>query len=113
MSRVSVVRRLALGLAATAMVCATCGCVSYWKHRAQDAMEFGDIGFTVTKTPQLGAYADGVSVASGGYAKINGHFVGYGGGRFGITPHYTHDVGLVGCLTRRGDRASTSPISRP
>ena len=96
MRRSQVVRRLALGLAAVCLVCMSCGCMTYWKYRAEDALELGGFGITVTKTPQFAAYADGVSVAPGGYARIDGNFIGYGGGRVGMTRDYTHNVGLVG-----------------
>jgi hypothetical protein len=96
MGKGRVVCRLALSLAAVAVACMTCGCMQYWKYRYEDAGELGGIGITVSKTPQFAAYADGVSVAPGGYAKLDCTFLGYGGGRFGATRHYTHDVGLVG-----------------
>ena len=91
-------KQVAAALAVAALACAACGCAqlgAYAKYRGEDALEMADIGVTVSKKPQFAAYANGVSVLTGGYAKLDGTFVGLGGGQFGATRHYTHDVGAV------------------
>ena len=76
-----------------------CGCTQlglYARYRVEDALEIGDIGVMVSKKPGFAVYGDGVSVLPGGYAHVDGTFVGLGGGQLGPERHYTHDVGLVG-----------------
>jgi len=90
-------RRMALLLALAVTFAAAQGC-TYLKHRGEDFAEIADLGFTFTNTPQIGLYANGVSIVAGGYSKIDGWFAGWGGGKFGVQPHYNEcwGVGLVG-----------------
>jgi len=88
------VRRIGWVLVLAVFMSAFQGC-TYMKYRGEDFAEMFDLGFTFTKTPQIGLYANGVSIAAGGYSNIDGWFVGWGGGQFGVTRHYNKCWGLV------------------
>lgn len=66
----------------------------YFLYRAQDAAEIFEFGVTYSKTPQIAIYADGVSVAPGGYGNVDGYFIGIGGGQVGMTRFYEKSLGL-------------------
>ncbi len=85
--------RLSLLLALAGMFFALQGC-TYARHRGEDFADMFDLGFTITKTPQIGLYANGVSIICGGYSHLDGWFAGWGGGQFGITRHYNECWGL-------------------
>ncbi len=74
--------RLLMVLLAAVLFCAT-GC-SYPKHRYEDAAEMFDIGLTFSKKPQFSAYMNCPVVAPLGYGKVDGTYVGVGGGEVGI-----------------------------
>ena len=78
---------IALCLAAT-------GC-GYVKHRGQDAVDLFDVGFTVTKRPQFGIYANCPMLAPAGYGKVDGQYVGIGDGRVGVMEHHQDNLGLI------------------
>ena len=88
------VRRACLLSALVVTFFAAQGC-TYLQHRGEDFAEIFDLGLTITTTPQIGLYANGVSIASGGYSNIDGYFVGWGGGKFGVQRHYNKCWGLV------------------
>ena len=58
-------------------------------------MDIIDIGFTASKKPGLALYYDFVPVIPIGYGKVEGTFVGLGGGKFGAMPHYEESYGLL------------------
>jgi len=80
-----------------ATVAATQGC-TYLKYRAEDAAEIWEIGFTWTDRSTVAFYSSFESIATLGYGKVDGTFVGWGGGRIGVTPHYAEcwGAGVVG-----------------
>ena len=67
---------------AAALLSAT-GC-TYLGNRKRDALEMFDIGLTFSKKPQFGLYANCPFLAPGGYVKLEGSYVGLGGGKFGV-----------------------------
>ena len=106
------------------------GC-AYVQHRAEDALEAFDLGFTVTKTPQFSAYANCPTVLPIGYGNIDGTYIGIHNGRAGWQKHQRQeagfilwgrersswsnfederDVGVAGILTSDDRRRSTAPI---
>ena len=73
--------------------CAT-GC-TYLGNRWKDALDMVDLGFTFTRKPQFGIYANCPFLAPAGYAKVDGKYVGLGGGKFGITEHHQDAASFV------------------
>jgi len=69
--------------------------LSYVKWRLEDLFESVDMGITVSEEPCGGIYGCGVSVMTGGWVYIDGHFIGIGGGQIGMTRFYTANVGLL------------------
>lgn len=88
------VRRMGLVLALAVMLAAAQGC-TWPKHRGEDFLEMADFGLTITATPQIGLYANGVSMFCGGYSNIDGWFAGWGGGKLGIQRHFNKCWGLL------------------
>jgi len=92
------VRRIVPGLVLAAVLAALPGCTTweggvggFLSNRAKDALECGDLGITVTKTPQYSFYAALLSVGPVGYGRVDGRFYGLGGGDFGAMDiHYYH-----------------------
>ena len=82
-----------VGLLLTATV-ALQGC-SYALHRYEDAAEIMDLGFTFTKTPQFAAYSNCPITRPMGYGKLDGYFVGVGGGSAGVSKHQLDSAGLI------------------
>jgi hypothetical protein len=70
------------------------GC-KYFQYRAEDFLDMVDIGFTVTSTPQIGLYWNSLDLLVAGYSNVDGYFVGWGGGSFGVRRHYNHCYGLI------------------
>ncbi len=68
---------------------------NYFVDRGRDFLDLGDFGITVTTTPQLGLYGNGVSLFGAGYATGDGYFAGMGGGTLGWMRFYTADIGAV------------------
>ena len=81
------------GLLLAFVLCAS-GC-TYLKHRGQDAMDIVDLGITVSSQPGFALYYDFIPVVPVGFGKVEGTFVGLGGGRLGAMPHYEESYGLV------------------
>ena len=70
------------------------GC-AYLQYRADDFIEIADIGFTTSEKPYFALYADELSLLPIGYAHVDGHFIGWGGGQVGMTTHAVHSWGLL------------------
>ncbi len=79
---------------AIALCLAATGC-GYVKDRGQDAVDLFDLGFTVTKRPQFGMYANCPFLAPAGYGKVDGQYVGIGDGKVGVMEHHQDNIGLV------------------
>jgi len=60
-----------------------------------DFAEIADIGITVSKNPYFPLYADELSLLPVGYAHVDGHFIGWGGGQVGKTTHAVHSWGVL------------------
>lgn len=88
------IRRAVLLPALAAALLAASGC-AYVRHRAEDFAEIADIGLTVSGKPRLAFYNSFESVVTAGYADYEATFIGWGGGRFGVTPHYLDAWGAV------------------
>ena len=66
---------------------AASGC-SYFRNRGSDAAEMFDLGFTFSKKPQFSAYMNCPVIAPIGYGKVDGTYVGVGGGEVGVMSGY-------------------------
>jgi len=84
--------RLVPALAASVFLATGC---TYLKNRGRDALDMADIGFTFSATPQFGMYANCPFIAPGGYSKVDGTYVGLGGGKFGVMEHRQEAAGLL------------------
>ncbi len=82
-----IARSVMLSVSALTVVLLSSGC-SYLTHRAQDFAEIVDIGFTASLKPGFALYGDGVSVLPLGISYVDGYFLGWGGGRIGVTRHH-------------------------
>ena len=89
----SILRRLGIVMGLVGLLMATQGC-TYLQHRGDDFAEMMDLGITITREPCIGLYANGLSLVCAGYSKIDGTFAGWGGGQFGVTPHYNKCYGF-------------------
>ncbi len=87
-------RLLVILVAALGLLPSVQGC-AHLKHRADDFAEIADIGFTISKKPYFALYADELSLLPVGYAHVDGHFIGWGGGQVGKTTHSVHLSGLL------------------
>jgi hypothetical protein len=87
-------RRLATVVSVFALLLSVQGC-AYLKHRADDFAEIADIGIIVSKKPYFALYADELSLLPAGYAHVDGHFIGWGGGQLGETTHSVHNWGFL------------------
>lgn len=90
--RGSVSLRLFVAAAALALLLSA-GC-TYLQHRAEDAMDMLDLGVTWSSQPNFALYYDFVPVLPVGFGRVDGHFAGLGGGRFGVLPHWERSCGL-------------------
>ncbi len=92
-------RPLALGLVGALALLQGCtqrsdGVFGFMKSRLKDGLECVDLGVTITATPQWTLYAALLSAVPVGYGKVDGYFVGIGGGDIGpMRMHYRH-IGL-------------------
>lgn len=86
-------RRLALALLACAA--AGSGGCTYFARQWSDAKQMMDLGFTFSKKPQFGLYANCPMVTPLGYSKVDGYFVGVGGGKLGAGEHHQNNAGLL------------------
>ena len=90
----SVRRHMMLALALAGLLASATGC-TYLRNRGKDAMDMFDLGFTFSKKPQFGIYANCPFMAPGGYAKVDGTYVGLGGGQVGMMDHHQDAAGLI------------------
>ena len=90
----SAFRRMGCVLGILAFLLSMQGC-TYLHHRADDFAEIADIGFTISKKPYFALYADELSLVPVGYARVDGHFIGWGGGQVGKTTHAVHSYGVL------------------
>lgn len=70
------------------------GC-TYLRNRGSDAKQMMDLGFTFSKKPQFGLYANCPMVTPIGYSKVDGYFVGVGGGKLGAGEHHQDNAGVL------------------
>jgi hypothetical protein len=68
---------------------------SYPKHRLEDAADMFDLGLTFSKKPQFSAYMNCPVIAPIGYGKVDGEFIGVGGGKVGVMEHHQESSGLL------------------
>jgi len=54
-----------------------------------------DLGFTFTTKPCIGLYWNSLDIITLGYSNIDGWFLGWGGGQFGVTRHYDKCYGFL------------------
>ncbi|MBP1735285.1 MAG: hypothetical protein H6Q53_1572, partial [Deltaproteobacteria bacterium] len=94
MCKSSAFRLLTIVLTAFGFLLSVQGC-AYLKYRADDFAEIVDIGFTISKKPYFALYADELSFLPLGYAHVDGHFIGWGGGQVGKTTHSVHSWGVL------------------
>ena len=94
MERLLNLRRVCVVLVALVLLASTQGC-TYLGNRGHDAAQMLDLGFTFTKTPQFGIYANCPLVTPVGYSKIDGYYVGMGGGKLGVMKHHQNNEGLL------------------
>jgi hypothetical protein len=90
----SVRRRLGV-LLALVWVCASSQGCTYLRHRGEDLLDIADIGVTASIKPGFALYVDAVSVLPLGISRVDGYFVGWGGGQVGFTRHYETCWGLL------------------
>lgn len=88
-------KRAVLLLAVAAVLPLGSGCATYWRNRAQDFADMVDIGVTYSSKGQWVFYQSFESILPIGYANYEATFVGWGGGRFGVTPHYLKAWGAL------------------
>ena len=95
-------RRIVSGFILAAVLAALPGCTTweggvqgFLNNRLKDAMEMGDLGVTVTRTPQFSAHATLFSFGAIGYGRVDGTFHGLGGGDIGAMPVHYHHWGLL------------------
>jgi hypothetical protein len=71
------------------------GTFGYFKSRVKDGLETMDVGVTVSMPFQWTLYAAFLSSVPFGRGKVDGYFIGVGGGDIGIMRiHYDH-IGLL------------------
>ncbi len=70
------------------------GC-GYFQDRGRDAAQMSDFGLTFSGRPQFSAYMNCPVVAPVGYGKVDGYFVGMGGGKVGAMRHHQESSGLL------------------
>lgn len=71
------------------------GCAQYWRDRGHDFADMVDIGVTYSPGTHWVFYQSFESLLTVGYADYEATFVGWGGGRFGATPHYLKAWGAL------------------
>jgi len=70
------------------------GC-TFLSNRGSDAKQMMDLGLTFSKKPQFGLYANCPMVTPVGYSKVDGTFVGMGGGKLGAGEHHQNNAGML------------------
>ncbi len=79
--------RATMAVALAVLAVSASGC-SYFRNRGQDAAEMFDLGLTFSKKPQFSAYMNCPVIAPIGYGKVDGTYVGVGGGTVGVMGGY-------------------------
>ena len=82
-------------LLAFAVLMGACEGCSYVQHRLDDVTEMFDLGLTFSKKPQFSAYMNCPVIAPIGYGKVDGYFVGMGGGKVSAMKHRQESSGLL------------------
>ena len=77
----------------SALLCST-GC-SYMQKRGNDALDFVDLGITVSKKPGLSLYVGFVNVVSLGYSKVDGTLLGIAHRDAGALPMRHNASGIL------------------
>jgi len=87
----------AIGVILLALVMCSTGC-AYLKDRGNDALDFAELGVTVSKKPAFSLYVGFLNVLSLGYAKTDGTLYGIAHRDAGALPvrHNAHGVLLWG-----------------
>ena len=102
--------RLLMRAALVAVMLSATGCASvghYFEHRYRDFTRMIDLGVTVSRKPQIGLYWNSLELVTIGYSKVEGHFIGWGGGQ---TRRHSHVQPLLGAGLRRGHRSAGGPL---
>jgi len=86
--------RMALVVVLVAVAAVGQGC-GYLADRGADAAQMFDFGLTFSKKPQFSAYMNCPVIAPIGYGKVDGYFVGVGGGKVGAMKHHQESSGLL------------------
>ena len=94
MGRLFQARELSLVVGLVAALAATTGC-TFLRARGKDALDMFDMGFTFSTKPQFGLYGNCPFTVPGGYSKVDGYFVGLGGGKVGVMDHHQDSAGLL------------------
>jgi len=81
-----------LGLLGMVLLLTGCG---YFQNRLGDARRMFDVGVTVSSKPGFSFYADFLDIAALGYAHVDGHIIGLGGGHAGYIPMRQRAAGLL------------------
>lgn len=81
-------------LACALLLAGASGC-TYLNNRWSDAKQMMDLGLTFSAKPQFGLYANCPMVTPLGYSKVDGYFVGIGGGKLGAGEHHQNNAGLL------------------
>ncbi len=86
--------RLALVVAVAAVAAAAQGC-GYLRDRVNDSTQIFDLGLSFSLKPQFSAYMNCPVIAPIGYGKVDGYFVGMGGGKVGAMKYHEESSGLL------------------
>ena len=70
------------------------GVLGFMRSRIKDALEMADVGVTVSLKPQWALYAAFMSATPVGYGRVDGYFIGIGGGDIGVMRIYYNHIGL-------------------
>ncbi len=86
--RVAVVLLLAAGMAGAQ------GC-GYLRDRLSDSTQMFDLGLSFSAKPQFSAYVNCPVIAPLGYGKVDGYYLGMGGGKVGAMKFHQQSSGLL------------------
>ena len=84
-----------LALAVIAVMSQGCAAGRYFQYRGQDFLDIGEVGVTVTKTPQIGLYWNSLDLLVAGYCDLDGTFIGWGGRHGVVVPIRSKCYGLI------------------
>ncbi len=83
--------------------------IVFLQHRFEDLCETAEVGFTITFTPQWGFYWNSLDIFPVGYSKIDGYFIGIGGGGIGIRRHWNECYGFGVGIEKIGWSGNLNP----